>query len=102
MHVAVARVALHEGRQADAHAALLRVHRLRPLLDHGLPWLSIQVGLELTRAHLALGEAAAARTVLTETEQVLERRPHVGSSRPGGTGAARTRGGDLQLSAPGR
>ena len=43
------------------------------------PWLSIQVGLELTRAHLALGEAAAARTVLTETEQVLERRPHVGS-----------------------
>ena len=95
MHVAVARVALHEGRQADAHAALLRVHRLRPLLDHGLPWLSIQVGLELTRAHLALGEAAAARTVLTETEQVLERRP-TSAPRPGGT-AARTRGGDLQL-----
>jgi LuxR family maltose regulon positive regulatory protein len=79
VHVAVARVALHEGRQADAHAAFLRVHRLRPLLDHGLPWLSIQVGLELTRAHLALGEAGAARTVLTETERVLERRPHVGS-----------------------
>ena len=43
------------------------------------PWYTIQVGLELTRAHLALGEAAAARTVLTETEQVLEHRPHVGS-----------------------
>ena len=52
---------------------------LRPLLDHGFPWLTIQVGLELTRAHLALGEAAAARTVLTETERVLERRPGVGS-----------------------
>ena len=59
-----ARVALHEGRQADARAALARAHRLRPLLDHGLPWLTVQVGLELTRAHLALGEAEAARTVL--------------------------------------
>jgi hypothetical protein len=37
----------------------------------GFPWLTIQVGLELTRAHLALGEAAAARTVFTEVEQVL-------------------------------
>ncbi|HEX5524714.1 MAG TPA: LuxR C-terminal-related transcriptional regulator, partial [Pedococcus sp.] len=78
-HVAVARVALHEGRHADARGVLARVHRLRPLLDHGLPWLTIQVGLELTRAHLALGEAAAARTLLTETEQVLERRPDLGT-----------------------
>ena len=66
-------------RQADARETLLRVHRLRPLLDYGAPWYTIQVGLELTRAHLALGEAAAARTVLTETEQVLEHRPDVGS-----------------------
>jgi LuxR family transcriptional regulator, maltose regulon positive regulatory protein len=79
VHAAVARVALHEGRQADARETLLRVHRLRPLLDYGAPWYTIQVGLELTRAHLALGEAAAAGTVLTETEQVLEHRPDVGS-----------------------
>jgi hypothetical protein len=37
------------------------------------------VGLELTRAHLALAEAGAARTILTETERVLEVRPHMGS-----------------------
>ena len=49
------------------------------MLDHGIPWLTIQVGLELTRAHLALSEPAAARTVLTETEQVLELRPHMGT-----------------------
>jgi LuxR family maltose regulon positive regulatory protein len=79
VHVVVARGALHEGRQSDARAALTRAHRLRPVLDHGLPWLTIQVGLELTRAHLALGEAAAARTVFTEAEQVLERRPDLGS-----------------------
>ena len=78
-HVATARVALHEARQEDARAALTRAHRLRPLLDHGIPWVTVQVGLELTRAHLALAEPGAARTVLTETERVLELRPHMGS-----------------------
>jgi LuxR family transcriptional regulator, maltose regulon positive regulatory protein len=78
-YVATARVALHEARPEDARAALTGAHRLRPLLDHGLPWLTIQVGLELTRAHLALGEAGAARTILTETERVLEIRPDMGS-----------------------
>ena len=79
MHVTTARVALHEGRPEDARAALSRAHRLRPLLDHGVPWLTIPVGLELTRAHLTLADAGAARTVLAETEQVLELRPHMGS-----------------------
>ena len=78
-HVATARVALHEGRQEDARAALARAHRLRPMLDHGIPWETIQVGLELTRAHLALGDAGAARTILAETERVLELRPDMGS-----------------------
>ena len=78
-HVAAARVALHEGRQADARAALTRAHRLRPLLDHSFPWLAVGVGLELTRAHLALGEVPAARTVFSEAEEVLELRPDLGS-----------------------
>jgi LuxR family maltose regulon positive regulatory protein len=73
-----ARIALHEGRREDARTALARTHRLRPLLDHGLPWLTVEVGLELVRAHLALGEAAAASTVLSETERVIELRPDLG------------------------
>jgi LuxR family maltose regulon positive regulatory protein len=77
-YVATARVALHEARPEDARAALARAHRLRPLLDHGIPWLSVQVGLELTRVHLALAEPGAARTILTETEHVLELRPDMG------------------------
>jgi LuxR family maltose regulon positive regulatory protein len=48
------------------------------MLDHGLPWITVQVGLELTRAHLALADPSAARTVLSETEQVLELRPDLG------------------------
>jgi LuxR family maltose regulon positive regulatory protein len=78
-HVVSARIALHEGRRDDARAALARAHRLRPLLDHGIPWLTVEVGLELVRAHLALGEAAAARTILTETQRVLALRPDLGS-----------------------
>jgi LuxR family maltose regulon positive regulatory protein len=77
-HVATARVALHEARPEDARTALTRAHRLRPMLDHGLPWLTVQVGLELVRAHLALADPSAARTVLTETEHVLELRPDLG------------------------
>jgi LuxR family transcriptional regulator, maltose regulon positive regulatory protein len=79
VHAASARVALHEGRQDDARAALARAHRLRPQLDYGIPWLAVQVGLELTRAHLVLAEAGPARTVLSETERVLELRPGMGS-----------------------
>jgi LuxR family maltose regulon positive regulatory protein len=78
VHVATARVALHEARRDDARAALARAHRLRPLLDHGVPWLTVHVGLELTRAHLALGDASAARTILGETESVLKLRPDMG------------------------
>ena len=78
-NVVSARVALHEGRPEDARAALVRAHRLRPLLDHGLPWLTVEIGIELVRAHLALGEAAAARTVLAETERVMELRPDLGT-----------------------
>jgi LuxR family transcriptional regulator, maltose regulon positive regulatory protein len=78
-HVATTRVAIHQGRQEDARAEMSQAHRLRPLLDHGIPWVTIQVGLELARAHLALGEPGAARTVFREVEDVLELRPQMGA-----------------------
>jgi len=77
-YAAAARVAHHEGRLVDARAALTRAHRLRPMLDHSIPWVTIEVGLELTRVHLALTDVAAARTILGETERVLELRPKMG------------------------
>jgi LuxR family maltose regulon positive regulatory protein len=78
VHVATARVALHEGRQEDARAALSAAHRLRPMLGYGLPWMAVQVGIELARSHLALAEPGPARTVLGEAEQVLDIRPQLG------------------------
>ena len=79
VHVATARVALHEARPEDARAALARAHRMRPMLNHSIPWETVGVGIELTRIHLALGEVAAARTTFGETEDVLELRPDMGS-----------------------
>jgi LuxR family maltose regulon positive regulatory protein len=78
VHVGTARIALHEGRQEDAQAAVTAAHRLRPMLDYGIPWLTMQVGIELARAHLALAEPGPARTVLSEAEQVLALRPQMG------------------------
>ena len=72
------RVAMHQHRHAEARATMTRVHRLRPLLDHGLPWLTVEVAIELTRAHLALGEADAARAALADAHAVLRRRPDLG------------------------
>ena len=112
VRVAAARVALHEGRAPDARVALIRAHRLRPMLNHGIPWVTAGVGIELTRIHLALGEAAAARTTLRETEQVLEVRPDMGvlvddarelrdrlaaTSGPGGAWAMSLTGAELRL-----
>ncbi len=49
------------------------------MLNHSIPWETVGVGIELTRIHLGLGEVAAARTTLGETEDVLELRPDMGS-----------------------
>ena len=112
VHVATARVALHEARPQDARAALARAHRLRPMLNHSIPWETVGVGLELTRVHLGLGEAAAARTTFRETEDVLKLRPDLGSlvedarelrdrlavtSEPAGAWAMSLSGAELRL-----
>ena len=74
-HAAAARVAVHRGDVTQAREHVARIHRLRPLLNHGLPWLSVQIGLELARVHLALGEPGVAGTVLSEAEAILRVRP---------------------------
>ncbi|MDA0161383.1 LuxR C-terminal-related transcriptional regulator [Solirubrobacter ginsenosidimutans] len=76
---ATARIAIQHGDVRQAREDVARIHRVRPLLNHGLPWLSVQIGLELTRLHLALGEAGVAGTVLGEAEAILRVRPRLGT-----------------------
>ena len=46
-YAATARVALHRGEQSAAGNDLVRTQRLRPQLTYAIPWLSVQVRLEL-------------------------------------------------------
>jgi LuxR family maltose regulon positive regulatory protein len=76
---AAARVAIHHGDVTQAREDVARIHRVRPLLNHGFPWMSVQIGLELSRLHLHLGEAGVAGTVLGEAEAILHVRPRLGT-----------------------
>jgi LuxR family maltose regulon positive regulatory protein len=78
-YATAARVAIHRGEMTQAREHVAAIHRLRPLLNQGLPWVSVQIGLELTRLHLALGEAHVAGTVLSEAERILRVRPRLGA-----------------------
>jgi LuxR family transcriptional regulator, maltose regulon positive regulatory protein len=76
---ATAHIAIHHGDIKQAREDVARIHRVRPLLNEGVPWMSVQTGLELTRLHLALGEAGVAGTVLSEAEGILRVRPQLGT-----------------------
>ena len=78
VHAAKARVALHQGDVPEVREYVAKIHRVRPLLNNALPSYSVQVGLELARVHLALGEAEVAGTVLSEAEEILRVRPRLG------------------------
>jgi LuxR family maltose regulon positive regulatory protein len=78
LYAAGARVAMARGSASDVQARLARFNRLRPQLTAALPWLAIEARVEVIRAYLALGDAAAARGLLLEIGDVLRIRPDVG------------------------
>ncbi len=78
-HAASSRVAAHRGDRERARAELGRAQRLRPLLTHAIPHLAVQTLLAMTRVHMTLADAAGARTLLWEIDQVLRRRPGLGT-----------------------
>jgi LuxR family maltose regulon positive regulatory protein len=75
---ASARAALHRGDRERAESEIAHAHRLRPLLTHAVPWLSVQVGIELARTQLTLADVAAARSLLLEIDGILRLRPELG------------------------
>ena len=79
MYAVAARLALHEADRPRARLELTRAQRLRPALTYVLPHLAVQARLELARCHLALADAAAARILLREIDEILIRRPGLGA-----------------------
>jgi LuxR family transcriptional regulator, maltose regulon positive regulatory protein len=74
-----ARAALHRGDAAAARQALASAQRQRHLLTYALPHLAVQTRIELARVHLALADLAGARTLLREVDELIRRRPGLGS-----------------------
>ena len=74
-----ARVAMHRGDVPAARQELVSAQRLRHLLTYALPYLAVQARIELTRVHLALADLAGARTLMREIDELLRRRPGLGT-----------------------
>jgi LuxR family maltose regulon positive regulatory protein len=74
-----ARVALHRGDAATARQELVTAQRLRHLLTYADPHLAVQARIELIRAHLALADMAGARMLMREVDEILLRRPGLGT-----------------------
>jgi LuxR family transcriptional regulator, maltose regulon positive regulatory protein len=75
---ASARTSLRSSHWDRARSSLASAHTLTPLLTEALPWLAVQTRLELTRAYVTLRDAEAARGLLAEVLEILQRRPALG------------------------
>ena len=74
-----ARVAIAKGEGARARKALASVQRIRPMLTHALSWFAVQTRLELAKAHLALSDPRGASALFVEVDEILHRRPRLGT-----------------------
>jgi LuxR family maltose regulon positive regulatory protein len=74
-----ARTAMHRGDVRAARQQLVSAQRLRSLLTYALPYFAVQARIELIRVHLALADLAAARTLTREVDELLRRRPGLGT-----------------------
>jgi len=74
-----ARAAMHRGDVPAARRELISAQHLRPLLTYALPYLAVQARIELARVHLALADQPGARTLMREVDDLLRRRPGLGT-----------------------
>ena len=74
-----ARAALRRGNVSVARQQLVGAQRARPLLTYSVPHVAVQARIELARVHLALADTFAARTLMDEVDDILKRRPDLGT-----------------------
>ena len=74
-----ARIAAHHGAVKQARADLAHAQRLRPMLNHALPWLAVRVRIDLATTHLALGDPGGARLLMIEVRDITARRGGLGA-----------------------
>jgi LuxR family maltose regulon positive regulatory protein len=74
-----ARVAMHREDVAAARRELISAQRLRPLMTYARPHMAVQARIELAHVQLALSDLAGARTLMREIDEILGRRPDLGT-----------------------
>ena len=77
MWIVQARVAVHNGEFSAARDALARTQPLRRLMS--MPVFAVQNRIELACAYLAHKDMSGARTLMRETDEILQRRPDLGT-----------------------
>jgi LuxR family transcriptional regulator, maltose regulon positive regulatory protein len=75
----LARTALRRGDAPAVRQQLVRAQRLRHLQTYAVPHVAVQARVELIRVHAALGDLSGARTLMREIDEVLKRRPGLGT-----------------------
>src|SRR3954468_7828631 len=65
-----ARALLRHGQWDEARRQLTITQRLAPSLTYAIPWLSVQVRLELGKAHVTLRDSNGARALLEEAKEI--------------------------------
>ena len=109
---AQARAAMHRRDLRAARQQLAQAQRLRALLTYALPYVAVQARIELARVHIALANLAGARMLMREADELLRRRPGLGTlageaealrtwlsgrRSPGGTGTSALTAAELRL-----
>ncbi len=78
VHAVAARVAIHRGDVTHGREELVRGQLIGPLASSALPWASVLALLEMARGYLAIGDPAGARSVVSDAERIVRRRPQLG------------------------
>jgi LuxR family transcriptional regulator, maltose regulon positive regulatory protein len=76
---AAARLCVHRGDPDEARRQLTRAMRARPVATYLLPYHAVRLRLQLAEVHLALADVATARQLLREIDDILIRRPALGT-----------------------
>jgi LuxR family maltose regulon positive regulatory protein len=76
---AQARAALRRGEVTETRRELVHAQRSRPLLTYTVPHVAVRARIELARVHLDLADLPGARTLMREIDEVLRRRPGLGT-----------------------
>jgi LuxR family transcriptional regulator, maltose regulon positive regulatory protein len=74
-----ARLAVHHGDVTEARRQLARAMRMRPSATYLLPYHAVRLRLQLAKVYLALAEQGTVRQLLREIDDIVNRRPTLGT-----------------------